>query len=131
MQEVATTVFRLLVYPGNTNFKNSHSPPERAMGRGPGRNRIGRRKKWSKYSWEEGEIGGKSREEGEKEKLAFREEGEIGSKSREEGEIGSESRDKGDSPPPVPPPSMGYIGFNCIDAQYSVSVFQCRQTIFF
>ena len=33
-----------------------------------GRNRIGRREKWPK-SWEEGEIGGKSREEGEKEKL--------------------------------------------------------------
>ena len=56
---------------------------------------------------EEGEIGGKSREEGgEKEKLTFREEGEIGSKSREEGEIGSESREKGDLPPPrsTPPP---------------------------
>ena len=37
-------------------------------------------------------------EEGEKEKLTFREEGEIGSKSREEGEIGSESREKGDLP---------------------------------
>ena len=48
--------------------------------------------------WEEGEIGGKSREEGEKEKLAFREEGEIGSESREEGEIGSESREEGDLP---------------------------------
>ena len=32
-----------------------------------GRNRIGRREKWPKQSWEEGEIGGKSREEGEKE----------------------------------------------------------------
>ena len=32
-----------------------------------GRNRIGRREKWPKKSWEEGEIGGKSREEGEKE----------------------------------------------------------------
>ena len=53
---------------------------------------------------EEGEIGGKSREEGEKEKLTFREEGEIGSKSREEGEIGSERREKGDLPP-VPPQS--------------------------
>ena len=41
----------------------------------------------------------KSREDGEKEKLIFREEGEIGSKSREEGEIGSESREKGDLPP--------------------------------
>ena len=30
---------------------------------------------------------GKSREEGEKEKLAFREEGEIGSESREEGDL--------------------------------------------
>ena len=44
----------------------------------------------------EGEIGGKSREEGEKEKLAFREEGEIGSESREKGDL-----------PPVPPPSLG------------------------
>ena len=35
---------------------------------GGGRNRIGRREKWPKKSWEEGEIGGKSREEGEKEK---------------------------------------------------------------
>ena len=33
------------------------------------RNRIGRREKWPKKSWEEEEIGGKSREEGEKEKL--------------------------------------------------------------
>ena len=55
-----------------------------------GRNRIGRGEKWPKQS----------REEGEKEKLTFREEGEIGSKSREEGEIGSESREKGDLPPP-------------------------------
>jgi len=31
-----------------------------------GRNRIGRREKWPKKSWEEGEVGGKSREEGEK-----------------------------------------------------------------
>ena len=55
--------------------------------RGGGRNRIGRREKWSKQSWEEGEIGGKSREEGEKEKLNFREEGEIGSESREKGDL--------------------------------------------
>jgi len=34
-----------------------------------GRNRIRRREKWPKKGWEEGEIGGKSREEGEKEKL--------------------------------------------------------------
>ena len=34
-----------------------------------GRNRIGRREKLPKNSREEGEIGGKSREEGEKEKL--------------------------------------------------------------
>ena len=63
-----------------------------------GSNRIGRREKWPKQSWEEGDIegGGGSREEGEKEKLMFREEGEIGSKSREKGEIGSESREKGD-----------------------------------
>jgi len=33
--------------------------------KGGGRNRIGRREKWPKKSWEEGEIGGKSREEGE------------------------------------------------------------------
>ena len=32
-----------------------------------GRNRIGTREKWPTQSWEEGEIGGKSREEGEKE----------------------------------------------------------------
>ena len=31
-----------------------------------GSNRIGRMEKWPKQSWEEGEIGGKSREEGEK-----------------------------------------------------------------
>ena len=60
---------------------------------------IGRREKWPKQSWEEGEIGGKSREEGGGKKLKFREEGEIGPKSREEGEIGSESREKGDLPP--------------------------------
>jgi len=29
------------------------------------RNRIGRREKWPKKSWEQGEIGGKIREEGE------------------------------------------------------------------
>ena len=34
---------------------------------GGGRNRIGRREKWPKKSWEEGEIGGKSRKEREKE----------------------------------------------------------------
>ena len=34
-----------------------------------GINRGGRRKKWPKKSWEEGEIGEKSREEREKEKL--------------------------------------------------------------
>ena len=34
---------------------------------GGGRNRIGRRKKWPKKGWEEGKIGGKSREKGEKE----------------------------------------------------------------
>ena len=33
---------------------------------GGGRNRIGRREKWPKKGWEEGETGGKSREEGEK-----------------------------------------------------------------
>ena len=31
-----------------------------------GRNRIGRRENWPKQSWEEGEIGGRSREGGEK-----------------------------------------------------------------
>ena len=51
--------------------------------------------------------GGERREEGEKEKLIFREEGEICSKGREEGEIGSESREKGDLPPcSTPPPSL-------------------------
>ena len=55
-------------------------------------------------SWEEGEIGGKSREKGEK--VRFREEGEIGSKSREEGEIGSESREKGDILPCSSPLSI-------------------------
>ena len=45
------------------------------------------KQKWPKQSWEEGEIGGKSREEGEKEKLTFREEGEIGSKSKEKGDL--------------------------------------------
>ena len=39
---------------------------ESAMYKGGG-GRIGRREKWPKKSWEEGEIGGKSREEGEKE----------------------------------------------------------------
>ena len=72
--------------------------PASVVARG-GRNRIGKREKWPKQSWEEGEIGGKSREEGEKERLTFREEGEIGSKSREGAEIGSESREKGDLPP--------------------------------
>ena len=51
-----------------------------------GRNRVGRREKWPKQS----------REEGEKEKLTFREVGEIGSKSRERGEIDSESREGGE-----------------------------------
>ena len=37
-----------------------------ALQNGGGRNRIGRREKWPKQSWEEGEIGGKSREEGGK-----------------------------------------------------------------
>ena len=49
-------------------------------------------KRGEEQNREEGEIGGKSREEGEKEKLTFTEEGEIGSKSRE----------KGDLPPPPP-----------------------------
>ena len=48
---------------------NQRRPPEKrkkGQFRG-GRNRIGRREKWPKKSWEEGETGGKSREEGEKE----------------------------------------------------------------
>ena len=44
------------------NFRHSYASHTRG-----GRNRIGRREKWPKKSWEEGEIGGKSREEGEKE----------------------------------------------------------------
>ena len=36
-----------------------------ARDEGGGRNRIGRREKWPKKSWEEGDIGGKSRQEGE------------------------------------------------------------------
>ena len=48
-----------------TRYKIGLSP---GLGEG-GRNRIGRREKWPKQSWEEGEIGRKSREEGEKEKL--------------------------------------------------------------
>ena len=54
---------------------------------GEGRTRIGRREKWPKKSWEEGE----------EEKLGV---GRIDldeeTKSREEGEIGSETREKGD-----------------------------------
>ena len=42
---------------------------EEFTNRGGGGNRIERREKWPKKGWEEGEIGGKSREEGEKEKL--------------------------------------------------------------
>ena len=38
----------------------------RKLSFGGGRNRIGRREKWPKKSWEEGEIGGKSKQEGEK-----------------------------------------------------------------
>ena len=38
---------------------------------GGGRNRIGRREKWPKQSWEEGEIGGKSMEEEEKKRVEF------------------------------------------------------------
>ena len=62
--------------------QTAHKPKNSRYSRG-GRNRVGKREKWPKQSWEEGEIGGKSREEGEKERLTFREEGEIGSKSRE------------------------------------------------
>ena len=84
---ILSCVFNFVYTAGNSNSS------------GRGRNRIGRREKWPKQSWEEGEIGGKSTEEGEKEKLTFREEGQIGSKSREDGEIGSESREKGDLTP--------------------------------
>lgn len=47
-----------------THLQNNLSPVLRG-----GRNGIGRREKWPKQSWEVGEIGRKSREEGEKEKL--------------------------------------------------------------
>ena len=40
-----------------------------ATKQGGGGNRIGRREKWPKNSWEAGEIGGKITEEREKEKL--------------------------------------------------------------
>ena len=36
-----------------------------SAGKKRGGDRIGRREKWPKKSWEEGEIGGKSRAEGE------------------------------------------------------------------
>ena len=53
-----------------------------------GRNRIGRREKWPKKSWEEGEIGGKvgRREKKKRNRLGRREK--LAQKSREEGEIG-------------------------------------------
>ena len=41
----------------------------------------------AKKSWEEGEIGGKGREERENVRQTFREEGEIGSESREKGDV--------------------------------------------
>ena len=53
-------------------FQSSEGTPYDGL-YGGGRNRIGRREKWPKQSWE-GERGGKSRE-GEKEKLTFREGG--------------------------------------------------------
>ena len=60
--------------------------------------------------WDEKKIGGKSREEGEKKKFNFREEGEICSKSREEGEIGLEKRKKGDLHPcSTPPPRYNVL----------------------
>ena len=66
--------------------------------------------------------GGGSREEGEKEKLTFREEGEIGSKSREEGEIGSESREKGDLTPCSTPLSVeAVVSYTCTQISF------CRQ----
>ena len=63
------------------------------------RNRIGRREKWPKKSWEEREIGGKRREEGEKKRNRLGRREKLAQKSREEGEIGSERREKGDLPP--------------------------------
>ena len=42
-----------------------HKADYRIIHVGGGRNRIGRREKWPKKSWEEGEIEGKSREKGE------------------------------------------------------------------
>ena len=57
---------------------------------GEGRNRIGRREKWPKQSWEEGEIGGKV---GRREKLAQK----VG---RREIYL----------PVPPPPPHSGYAG---------------------
>ena len=50
------------------NFFETVVPVDSSIKRG-GRNRIGRREKWPKQSWEEGEIGRKRGEEGEKEKL--------------------------------------------------------------
>ena len=49
-----------------SDHKLLHNSASSSRGR---RNRIGRREKWPNKSWEEGEIGGKSKEEGEKEKL--------------------------------------------------------------
>ena len=63
---------------------------------GGGRSRIGRREKWPKKSWEEGEKVGR-REKKKRNRLGRREK--LAQKSREEGEIGSESREKGDLPP--------------------------------
>ena len=71
------------------------------------RNRIGRRGKWPKQSWEEGEIGGKVGRREKKKRNRFGRREKLAQKSRKEEEIGSESREKGDlPPPPLLPPSL-------------------------
>ena len=72
---------------------------------GGGWNRIGRREKWPKQSWEEGEIGGggvgmsekkKSKRLGRREKLAQK----VGSREKLAQKVG-----RRDIYPPVPPSS--------------------------
>ena len=65
---IITFVIRegVTTFPYLLNNLPQHGDPHFAELRRGGRNRIGRREKWPKKSWEEGEIGGKSREEGEK-----------------------------------------------------------------
>ena len=97
---------------------------------GWGRNRIGRREKWPKKGWDEGEKEGKSREEGEKEKLGVgrteldrlrwgNQKVEI---EEGEGEIGSESRERGDLLPCSFPLYMCwdlyYFSFHVNDISY-------------